>query len=392
MDYNKDRDEEEIFDIPWDSRSEQPFVIRHRRSFAKRLRYAYKDYIKSSFTTIAYSPIIFATQIALNLGYRPKNWAHPKEDPKEFAGLAVALESCDGPTLAREIKAIGVKHILLRIPVWEIDQIEKFTDFLDRIPQCEVVVCVMQTRKDVVDLKHWKTNLETIVKHCWPRVKCFQIGQGVNRTKWGFFSTGEFLAFANVAEDLRNEFHGIQLIGPGILDFETIPFVRALIHGYKLNWDIVGCALYVDRRGSPRNRQLLFFDLIQKIYHFAACIRFSTKAKRRFWVTEVNWPLINQPHYSPTDDYTCVDEESAGKYLAEYYEDAKKTDLVERVYWWQLVARGFGLMEPMKDGTLRKRPAYHAFKAILDNGFPDAEKPRDARTEKANQTENSTSG
>ncbi|MCH6258858.1 hypothetical protein MLD52_20030 [Puniceicoccaceae bacterium K14] len=357
---------DEFVDIPWDSKSEQPHVIRHRRSLAMRIRYAYKDYLKSSLTALLYSPVILATQIALTLGYRPSKWKTPKGNGKEFAGLAVALESCDGPTLAKEINALGVKHILLRIPVWEINKIGKYIDFLERIPDCEVIVCIMQTRKDVIDHEHWHKNMETIVQSCWPRVKHFQIGQGVNRSKWGFFSTGEFLAFANVAEDLRDTYEGIQLVGPSILDFESIPLIRAISHGFRLNWDVVGCALYVDRRGSPRNRQLLFFDLIQKIYHFVACIRFSTKAKQRFWITEVNWPLSGNPGYSPTTDYTQVDEESAGKYLTEYYEDAWATQLVERVYWWQLVAKGFGLIDPMDDGTLRKRPAYYAFKAILE--------------------------
>lgn len=320
-----------------------------------------------------YSPIILISQLALTLGYRPRVWARPKGNSKDFAGIAVALESCEGPQLADEINKLGVKHVLLRIPVWHIEQLDKYVDFIDRIPNCEVVICIMQTRRDVVDHDHWRQNLCTILSACWPRVKSYQIGQGVNRSKWGFFSTGEFLAFASVAEELRHAFKGIQFVGPGILDFETIPLLRGIAHGYPINWDVVGCALYVDRRGSPRNRQMLIFNLKQKIFHFAATIRFANKAKRRFWITEVNWPLKGHGAYAPTDGDACVDEESAGKYLTEYYEDAWATNVVERVYWWQLVAKGFGLMEMQKDGSLRARPAYHAFKKILDHGLPDSE-------------------
>src|SRR5690606_32316797 len=102
---------------------------------------------------------------------------------------------------------------------------------------------------------------------------------------------------------------------------------------------------------------------------FAACIRFSNKSERRFWITEVNWPLKDQGEYAPTGEAERVSEEDAGRYLTEYYEDAWNSQLVDRVYWWQLVAKGFGLMEPMDDGTLRPRPAYHAFKEILENGL-----------------------
>lgn len=100
--------------------------------------------------------------------------------------------------------------------------------------------------------------------------------------------------------------------------------------------------------------------------HFAACVRLANKSKRRFWITEVNWPLENKGPYSPTGEEDCVSEEAAAKYLTQYYQIALETGLVERIYWWQLVSKGFGLIDVDDDGNLRRRPAYHAFKAILD--------------------------
>ena len=45
--------------------------------------------------------------------------------------------------------------------------------------------------------------------------------------------------------------------------------------------------------------------------------------------------------------------------------------MVERVYWWQLVSKGFGLIDVEDDGSLRYRPAYYEFKKMLAVSLPD---------------------
>ena len=60
----------------------------------------------------------------------------------------------------------------------------------------------------------------------------------------------------------------------------------------------------------------------------------------------------------------AVDEERQADYLVRYYLLALSTGAVERVYWWQLVARGYGLVDPQEDGRLRRRPAYWAMATL----------------------------
>jgi hypothetical protein len=38
---------------------------------------------------------------------------------------------------------------------------------------------------------------------------------------------------------------------------------------------------------------------------------------------------------------------------------------VERVFWWQLAARGYGLVDPADPVNPRRRPAYFAFQTML---------------------------
>ena len=45
---------------------------------------------------------------------------------------------------------------------------------------------------------------------------------------------------------------------------------------------------------------------------------------------------------------------------------ARESGFVERVYWWQLINPGYGLVDH-RGGMLRKMPSYHAFRALLRN-------------------------
>jgi hypothetical protein len=59
----------------------------------------------------------------------------------------------------------------------------------------------------------------------------------------------------------------------------------------------------------------------------------------------------------------AVDEQTQADYLARYYLLALGSGMVERVFWWQAIARGYGLVAP-EDGRLRRRPAFAALAAL----------------------------
>ena len=51
-----------------------------------------------------------------------------------------------------------------------------------------------------------------------------------------------------------------------------------------------------------------------------------------------------------------MDEETQADYLVRYYLLTLGTGLVERVFWWQVVARGYGLVDPADPASPRRRP------------------------------------
>lgn len=57
-------------------------------------------------------------------------------------------------------------------------------------------------------------------------------------------------------------------------------------------------------------------------------------------------------------------EEDQANYLVRYFVICLATGLVERIYWWQLVAPGYGLIDS-RDTPWRKRPSYFALAAMV---------------------------
>ena len=159
----------------------------------------------------------------------------------------------------------------------------------------------------------------------------------------------------------------LRLAGSAVIDFEPLATLRSLVHRHPVRLDVVSALLYVDRRGPPEARQYGFFDTWRKLRTIAAALRLSSRAPRRLWLTEVNWPLAGHGPHAPTSGTEAVDEAAAAAYLERYLHRVAATGLAERVYVWQLVAQGYGLVDP-RDG--RRRPAYDLLRRLARGGDP----------------------
>jgi hypothetical protein len=127
--------------------------------------------------------------------------------------------------------------------------------------------------------------------------------------------------------------------------------------------DAVSALLYVDRRGAPENRQA-GLDTVDKVVLLKAIAETARNSTGRCWITEVNWPLREGPH-SPAGRDVSVDEETQADHLVRYYLLTLCTGLVERVFWWQVVARGYGLVDPSDPENPRRRPSFLALKTLI---------------------------
>ncbi|MXX75851.1 MAG: hypothetical protein F4Y77_10645 [Holophagales bacterium] len=289
--------------------------------------------------------------------------------PVAFGGLGVAVGPGSVPvaSLAGAIDDLGVDNVLLRFHLWQgVDPglLELAQTLRSRERPVDLVFQFSQDRSLVRDAGLWRRRVEEAAAALAPCGRRFLIGQAPNRSKWGVWRPGDYWSLLEAgAAAVRAECSDACVLAPAVIDFE--PHATAgLIHSGlpERRFDILASQLYVDRRGAPENRQL-GFDLAGKLAVLGSLARRAPDcASGRSWVTEFNWPLAEGPH-APAGRDVAVDEDAQASYLVRYALEALGSGLAERVYWWQLAAAGYGLLDPRGDG-LRQRPAWLALRQL----------------------------
>ena len=342
----------------WDNYSDQPHVIKDK-AYKKAMRKKHlKDFIKLFFSSIFILPIaIFFMKF-----FRGKN----EVSSEEFYGIGVNLDK--GEIQHELVEELGVKNLIIRFPLRDIKNIDLYVEFAQKFNKTtkkNILLNIIQDRQNIQNPKLLKENFELIFTKFATLVNEYQIATTINRAKWGFFSVQEYLNFYKVAQDLKEEkYPNIKLLGPSVIDFEYYYNVRAMFNFQNIKYDIVSSLLYVDRRGSPRNTQYGFFDTKNKIDLLYSLVKLSNKCRNEIYITEVNWPISNTAPYAPTSEKECVSLEDYTKYMLDYFKIARDSKKIKRVYWHQLVAPGYGLVDN-RDGKIVKYPQFYAFKEMI---------------------------
>ncbi len=279
-----------------------------------------------------------------------------------FFGMSINLDK--EPEISKTlVDELELSTLLIRFPLWEMERLEEYAAFVSTYKNKTIILNVMQDREHIEDLALLKKDLDKLFETFSDTVEGFQIGSTINRAKWGFFSVHEYLRFYKVAYRLKKEkYPTLKLLGPSVIDFEYHFSVHALFNFFKLKYDAVTALLYVDRRGAPENTQM-GFDLNRKIDLLDTLACLSPKTSRELFITETNWPISNTAPYAPTSEHECVDEESYANFMVRYYLLTFASQKVDAVYWHQLIAPGYGLIDN-REG-LRKRTAFAAFQTML---------------------------
>jgi len=328
----------------WDHYSDQPYPIRDKEAKKEIYKKTVFDTIKLIFVNILLFPIILI-QFIFAL------FENKEIDTKNFFGMGITLG-----TDKKLVDELGINDLLIRLPLSDINNLEKYKSFIEQFKEYNILVNILQDREHVEDSKLLKESMTKIFKTL--PVKEYQIGNAINRKKWAFFTMDEYMRFYKTIQDIRDrEFKDIKLIGSSVIDFEYHFSVRTLFNFYKIHYDKFSTLLYVDRRGSPQNRQM-GLDLIKKIKLLYAMVSLSPKSNNEIIITETNWPITGTAPYAPTSEKECVSLEEYTLFMVQYYLLALSTGMVKTIYWHQLVAAGYGLVDE-RDG--KKYPAYEAF-------------------------------
>ena len=341
--------------VVWDHLSDQPHQHAGRLEKLKVRVADLGGHLEDTVTLARRAPSVWRRYRALS--------ARPRRGPVPWDGVGIALRP--HPQAPEELLAavddLGARHVLLRLHPWqnEHDAEEELARALVE-RGLDVAFALPQNRELVRDPARWRSSVTTLAERFLPYGDHFQVGQAINRSKWGVWTSAEYVELARSASEiLRAANPEVRILGPTVIDFELHQAVSVLnLKREGLHFDKVSCLLYVDRRGAPENPQL-GFDTRAKALLLRAIAETARNAGPECWITEVNWPLNEGPH-APAGKSVAVSEEAAADFLVRYYLLTLTTGLIERVYWWQLIARGYGLATREDDGRLRRRPSFRA--------------------------------
>lgn len=236
-----------------------------------------------------------------------------------------------------------------------------------------VSVALVQDRRAVRSPQSWRAFAHGVLDSVAGVADFVEFGHATNRVKWGVWSFEELRALYAALPELQARFPRLRFMGPAMMDFEY-PIVFPALREWPPEVPLAALShhLYVDRRGAPENPQSGFGSSEKFVLGKAVAL---TAGIHRFVVSEVNWPLrgagahapIHAPYFPPwrgPDQYTVTEDEDAD-YVLRYLCLALGSGMVERVYWWRLAARGFGLVDDADPAALRPRPAYAMLRNFL---------------------------
>ena len=348
----------------WDDRSAQPVSVLLRRDRVRHypplrnvrvvlaaaaalpgLRRAYREVLAEAFTR----PVVMSGRVGVAVNPDPRTWA--LEQPF--------------------LEALGPVPVLIRLYHHDRAAAEAAASLGKTLHDAgrETAFALVQDRDAVRDPARWGAFVDRMMERIAPFAASVEIGHAVNRTKWGVWDPAGYASLAAPLVGWKRRHPGLLLTGPACIDFEY-PYVAACLRNLPggLSLDALSHHLYVDRRGPPEALQGRF-DTVRKLALARALAARSGRCAPRVIISEVNWPLLGTGVWSPvTSPYDSpgivrrndpsVSEDDYADYMIRYLLCTLCSGLAERVYWWRLAARGFGLVDDRDPQAWRARPAH----------------------------------
>ena len=171
------------------------------------------------------------------------------------------------------VEEIGVRHLLLRAPVWQLDRLDSIATLMEKFPRHEFVINILQCRESIQKPELWRKQISQIVETLSPQCRTFKIGNAVNRTKWGCRHSGDALKMFKIADEIRSQFRDIRILGSSVIDFEPLVTLRTLFNFANFHYDGCAALLYINRRGSAYGKQYGYFDLERKLSFMASTFK-----------------------------------------------------------------------------------------------------------------------
>ncbi len=240
-----------------------------------------------------------------------------------------------------------------------------------------LAIALVQDRRAVLEPARWRDFVCQTLERVGDVAEWAEVGHAINRVKWGLWDLRDYLKLLAPVQEYREKYPRLRWMGPAAIDFEyhqLLALLKLLPPGFR--FDALSHHLYVDRRSAPENFQGNF-SALEKFALARAIAGWSPATQPKLIVSETNWPLagtgvwspVGSPYVSPGPRFNdpSVSEQDYADFMLRYLVLACASGLVERVYWWRLAARGFGLIDDTAPNPAdwRLRPAYHQLRVFL---------------------------
>ncbi|WFB36552.1 lipopolysaccharide kinase InaA family protein [Kiritimatiellota bacterium B12222] len=355
----------------WDDRSRQ--AIPALKSRDKRKYYRKRDALEIGKLYLAYRSKIQKAYAEI----KTEAWTQPVS-MKNRIGLSCNLEPDRFDKERRWLNSLGPLPLLVRLYHHETEFNQRFA--IDAIRKLtaeghQVTVALVQDRRAVMIPSAWQSFVEKAGGSLSGFIEGFEVGHAINRVKWGIWNIPEYRQLIEPFQNWKQRFPQVPLMGPAGIDFEYPRVLPFLDQWPENSLSAFSHHLYVDRRGDPENRQS-GYDTVDKLALARAMARVHPACQERLIVSEVNWPLsgtdvwspVGSPYQSPGVRHNdpSVDEDTYALYLKKYLLLSLCSGMADQVYWWNIAAHGFGLIDDRDPVSWRPRPAFHAFKELVD--------------------------
>jgi tRNA A-37 threonylcarbamoyl transferase component Bud32 len=355
----------------WDDRSGQAIsalrredrvrhytVARHwgiARPVLKNARSIWREY-KALLQTCWQAPVAMSNRIGMTVHPHPTTWDRE----------------------ARLLSGLGTVPVLIRFYAHETPSAWTFSAQTARELHRRghaISIALVQDRRAVRESARWREFVRAVLSGVADFVEQVEVGHAINRVKWGVWDLSDYQRLVEGVASSAAAWPGLKLMGPAAIDFEYPIAVAALRNlPDSMRFHAMSHHLYVDRRGAPENRQGPF-SALEKFALARAIARQAPRCEDRLIVSEVNWPLQGTGVYSPVGspyespwprrNDPSVSEDDYADFMIRYLVTAICSGMVERVFWWRLVARGFGLVDDTDPDQWRERPAYRMLQCFL---------------------------
>ncbi|HIC40319.1 MAG TPA: hypothetical protein EYO74_02810, partial [Piscirickettsiaceae bacterium] len=157
----------------WDPYSDQPYIITDRDFKRIQKKKYLPEYLRMFFLFVVIFPISFVWQFLMRY-------------PKVQMQLGIGVNFDKGEIQYELVEELGVKHLLIRIPLWDIGKIDEYVKFAKGFGNGKnFMINILQDREHVENLELLRADIKVIFEKFQSISSEYQIGNATNRTKWG---------------------------------------------------------------------------------------------------------------------------------------------------------------------------------------------------------------